>query len=128
MRYSSPVIILSLSLIAAPVSAQTGELAHTKLHSEISLTSKKAGNTSRDSSPSTPLLQGEGSSVPPFPSREGWLGGLGLRYPRSVEKAGDAIRMVQQGERLTEKYCLPSWKSVISLSATWYESILPFGR
>ncbi len=98
MRYSSPVIILSLSLIAAPVSAQTGELAHTKLRSEISLTSKKAGNTSRDSSPSAPLLQGEGSSVPPFPSREGWLGGLGLPYPRSVEKAGDAIRMVQQGE------------------------------
>lgn len=42
MRYSSPVIILSLSLIAAPLTAQTVELAPTKLQSEISPTSKNA--------------------------------------------------------------------------------------
>ncbi len=109
MRYSSPVIILSLCLITAPVTAQTGELAHTKLHSEIPLTSKKAGdalgkvqqgerereinhddvnssdiNTARDTSPPTPLLRGEGSQAPPFPTREGGLGGLGQPYPSSI--------------------------------------------
>ncbi len=109
MRYSSPVIILSLSLIATPVTAQTGELAHTKLHSEISPTSKKAGdaigkvqqgererkinnddvnsndiNTARDTSPPTPLLRGEGSQTPPFPGREGRLGELGQPYRSSI--------------------------------------------
>jgi hemolysin activation/secretion protein len=44
MRYSSSVIILSLCLIAAPVTAQTGELAHTKLQPEISPTSSGAGD------------------------------------------------------------------------------------
>ena len=32
-----------------------------------------------ETSPCAPLLQGEGSSTPPFPSREGGLGGLGLQ-------------------------------------------------
>ncbi len=108
MRYS-PVIILSFSLITAPVTAQTGELAHTKLQSEISPTSKKAGNalgkvqqgerereinhddvngsdinTATDTSPPPPRLVGEGSQTPPFPGREGGLGGLGQLYPSSI--------------------------------------------
>ncbi|WP_242032266.1 tetratricopeptide repeat protein [Aphanizomenon flos-aquae] len=36
-------------------------------------------------SPPTPLLQGEGSLVPPFPRREGGLGGLGRLQPTAVE-------------------------------------------
>ncbi len=36
-------------------------------------------------SPPTPLLQGEGSSTPPFPTREGGLGGLGQPYASSIE-------------------------------------------
>ena len=36
-------------------------------------------------SPPTPLLQGEGSLVPPFPRREGGLGGLGRLQPIAAE-------------------------------------------
>jgi len=36
-------------------------------------------------SPPTPLLQGEGSLIPPFPRREGGLGGLGRLQPTAVE-------------------------------------------
>jgi hemolysin activation/secretion protein len=96
MRYSSPVIILSLSLIAAPVTAQTGELSHTKLHSKISPTPQKAGNAIGK------VQQGErereindddvnGSDIntardtsPPFPGRKGGLGGLDQPYPSSI--------------------------------------------
>ncbi|MFB8791104.1 MAG: type IIL restriction-modification enzyme MmeI [Potamolinea sp.] len=39
---------------------------------------------SRLTSPPTPLLQGEGSPVPPFPSMEEGLGGLGLPTPQQV--------------------------------------------
>ena len=35
-------------------------------------------------SPPTPLLQGEGSKSPPFPSREALLGGLGLSYTNGI--------------------------------------------
>lgn len=48
MRYSSPVIILSLSLIAAPVTAQTVELAPTNLQSKISPISKNAGDAGEE--------------------------------------------------------------------------------
>ena len=48
----------------------------------------QTGNTTRDTSPPTPLLQGEGSNTPPFPSREGGLGGLGLSYPSSIGETG----------------------------------------
>ncbi len=36
-------------------------------------------------SPPTPLLRGEGSNTPPFPGREGGLGGLGQPYASSIE-------------------------------------------
>ena len=36
-------------------------------------------------SPPTPLLQGEGSLIPPFPRREGGLGGLGRLQPIAAE-------------------------------------------
>jgi putative N-acetyltransferase (TIGR04045 family) len=42
-------------------------------------------NTARLTSPPTPLLKGEGSRTPSFPSREGGLGGLGRLYPNSIE-------------------------------------------
>src|SRR5919199_2002617 len=42
-------------------------------------------NTVQLTSPPTPLLRGEGSPVPPFPSREGGLGGLGLPYLNCIE-------------------------------------------
>jgi len=41
-------------------------------------------NTTRDTSPPAPLLQGEGSPTPPFPGREGGVGGLGQPYPSSI--------------------------------------------
>jgi putative N-acetyltransferase (TIGR04045 family) len=42
-------------------------------------------NSVRLTSPPTPLLRGEGSRTPPFPTREGGLGGLGRLYPNSIE-------------------------------------------
>jgi O-succinylbenzoic acid--CoA ligase len=41
-------------------------------------------NATRLTSPPAPLLQGEGSNTPPFPSREGGQGGLGQPYPNSI--------------------------------------------
>ena len=43
------------------------------------------GEGSNLTSPPTPLLRGEGSkTAPPFPCREGGLGGLGLSYPNTI--------------------------------------------
>ncbi len=39
---------------------------------------------SRLTSPPTPLLQGEGSNTPPFPTQEGGLEGLGQPFPSSI--------------------------------------------
>ncbi|HEY9798750.1 MAG TPA: tetratricopeptide repeat protein [Leptolyngbyaceae cyanobacterium] len=38
-----------------------------------------------ETSPPTPLRSGEGSQIPPFPSREGGLGGLGRLQPEAAE-------------------------------------------
>jgi len=57
-------------------------------------------NTRRDTSPPTPLLQGEGSIPPPFPSREGGgMGGLGVSYPSSIGLGSDIIyRQQSEGD------------------------------
>ena len=76
-------------------------------------------NTTRDTSPPTPLLQGEGSITPPFPTREGGgmgsplgrdgvpsgdegmggMGGLGLSYPSSIGLGSDIIyRQQSEGD------------------------------
>ncbi|AFW95651.1 TPR repeat-containing protein [Anabaena sp. 90] len=54
-------------------------------------------------SPPTPLLQGEGSLVPPFPRREGGLGGLGRLQPIAAEVLTAlvwAIRVTSTNHRL----------------------------
>ncbi|MCF4970103.1 tetratricopeptide repeat protein [Nostoc sp. CMAA1605] len=60
-------------------------------------------------SPPTPLLQGEGSNFPPFPCREGGLGGLGLQTVSTLEDTNfigrqDAIAhlntLVNQGAKV----------------------------
>jgi hypothetical protein len=55
--------------------------------SEPASPSQQNLNTFGLTSPPAPLLQGEGSNSnsPPFPRREGGLGGLGLPYPNTIE-------------------------------------------
>jgi len=55
--------------------------------SEPASPSQQNLNTFGLTSPPAPLLQGEGSNSnsPPFPAREGGLGGLGLPYPNTIE-------------------------------------------
>ncbi len=67
-------------------------------------------NTSRTS----PLLQGEGGKIPPFPCREGGLGELGLPYPRSIATWVTCVPSLNRPElvpnfaqRLAEKLGLP---------------------
>ncbi len=55
------------------------------------------GNTVELTSPPAPLLQGEGSSIPPFPCREGGSGGLGLPYPNSLRVKGSQIVLIDFG-------------------------------
>jgi len=50
----------------------------------------------------TPLLSGEGSITPPFPTREGGLGGLGLPYPSSIESTVGFTDLTEQ-ERLVKE-------------------------
>ncbi|HIK04637.1 MAG TPA: tetratricopeptide repeat protein [Trichormus sp. M33_DOE_039] len=66
-------------------------------------------NTFDLTSPPTPLLQGEGSKITPFPEREGGLGGLGLRTVPILEDTNfigrkDAIAhlnaLVNQGAKV----------------------------
>jgi len=57
-------------------------------------------NTARDTSSPTPLLRGEGSQAPPFPGREGGLGGLGQPYPSSIEMTSTSHRL---GEELAAR-------------------------
>ena len=56
-------------------------------------------NTTRDTSPPTPLLQGEGSHTLPTPSREG---GLGVIDPSSTEST-TAFTDVAEQERLVKE-------------------------
>lgn len=70
-------------------------------------------NTTRDTSPPTRLVNkrlrplpsplkgenergGEGSNTPPFPSREGGLGGLGLSYPSSMDGQPVILKLLKQ--------------------------------
>ncbi len=70
-------------------------------------------NTTRDTSPPTPLVNkrlrplpsplkgenergGEGSNTPPFPTREGGLGGLGLSYPSSIDSQTVILKLLKQ--------------------------------
>jgi acyl transferase domain-containing protein/acyl carrier protein len=62
----------------------------------VRLEAKTGHNTVRLTSPPAPLLQGEGSRTPPFPCREGGLGGLGLPYPNSIE-TGQTPQLRQGG-------------------------------
>jgi len=82
MRYSSPVIILSLSLIAAPVGAQTGELAQycsdkADLTPPTPLPYQGRGEQYSPLHPSHSPLKGERTKDEAFCSREE----LGERYP-----------------------------------------------
>jgi len=62
----------------------------------VRLEAKTGHNTVRLTSPPAPLLVGEGSPTPPFPAREGGLGGLGLPYPNSIE-TGQTPQLRQGG-------------------------------
>ncbi|HEY9832807.1 MAG TPA: hypothetical protein V6D26_19800 [Stenomitos sp.] len=71
-------------------------------------------NTTRDTSPPTPSspslrLQREGSMTPPFPTREGGLGGLGLSDPSSIEST-IAFTDVEEQERLVQEVLAKSQK------------------
>jgi hypothetical protein len=64
-------------------------------------------NITGQTSPPTPLLQGEGSNTPPFPTREGRsfseeLGGLGLSDPGSIESTTAFTDLAEQ-ERLVKQ-------------------------
>jgi hypothetical protein len=71
-------------------------------------------NTTRQTSPPTPLLQGEGSNTPPFPSREGGLGGLGLSAPGSIESTTAFTDLTEQ-ERLVKEVLAKSQELRTSL-------------
>jgi hypothetical protein len=76
-------------------------------------------NTTRQTSPPTPLLQGEGSHTPSFPSREGRsfseeLGGLGLSEPNSIKSKVTFADMTQQ-ERLVKEVLAKSQELRASL-------------
>ena len=76
-------------------------------------------NTTRDTSPPTPSslklrLQGEGSITPPFPNREGGLGGLGLSDPSSIEST-TAFTDAAEQERLVQEVLAKSQELRVSL-------------
>jgi acyl transferase domain-containing protein len=77
-------------------------------------------------SPPTPLLRGEGSiaSAPPFPCREGGLGGLGLPNPNSILRtyANPSLKHHLQGRTAVRPYQI--WGLCVSpilLKGTWEE-------
>jgi hypothetical protein len=65
------------------------------------------GEGSNLTSPPTPLLQGEGSNAPPFPTREGGLGGLGQPALNNTltRFTQQPVIMEYMTERLIEQVC-----------------------
>jgi hypothetical protein len=72
----------------------------------------ESANTVELTSPSTPLFVGEGFLIPPFPAREGGLGGLGLSYPTSAtprQDWGEAMDVSVFYGRTEELATLKQW-------------------
>ncbi|MCA1993313.1 MAG: hypothetical protein LDL41_14925, partial [Coleofasciculus sp. S288] len=99
-NFLAPLGLLTLTscLTVLPCPAQAAD--EVILSRELGVTEDKAAlEPIRLTSPPTPLLAGEGSLVPPFPAREGGLGGLGQSYCNEANRDFHQVHLIAHENR-----------------------------